>query len=441
MSRRQGAGGAVEWPRVPLRRVLREAGSGTWGAEPNSSHPTYPVLRSTNIHDGKLVLANPAIRSVTERTARKYELQQGDILVTTSSGSQQLLGKNAFVDNLQGTYLFSNFTWRLRADPAIVVPKFLFYYLNSAPARADLDRIQSTTSGLRNLNTTLYMAQTVPLPPLSEQRRIVEILDQADRLRRLRAEADAKADRILPALFVKMFGDPLSLVKDPRAKPLSAFRVDLQNGFACGKKDVEDGLPHLRMNNIADSGELDLTLLRKVPRDFDTERYRLRPGDVLFMSTNSDDKVGKACVFDLDPSRAYSFSNHLIRLRIEEPDLTPAYLATFLHSLWRARYFPGVAKRWVNQSTVSREALGQMPVVPFPKHLQSVFGAAYDNYRSGKARRAAARDALERIFQTLLRVAFSGELTESWRQGHMKEVLQETEEQAKALARAAEAAP
>jgi len=50
----------------------------------------------------------------------------------------------------------------------------------------------------------------IPLPPLYEQRRIVEILDQSDALRKKRAEADAKAARILPALFYKMFGDPLA---------------------------------------------------------------------------------------------------------------------------------------------------------------------------------------------------------------------------------------
>ena len=48
----------------------------------------------------------------------------------------------------------------------------------------------------------------IPFPSLSEQRRIVKVLDQADRLRRLRVEAGAKANRILPALFIKMFGDP-----------------------------------------------------------------------------------------------------------------------------------------------------------------------------------------------------------------------------------------
>jgi type I restriction enzyme S subunit len=424
------------WPKVPLRAVLALSGSGTWGQEPDGSEDVYPVLRSTNIQDSRLTFNDFALRKVPEAIAEKYALRSGDILVTTSSGSSQLLGKNAIVDSLPTRWrrcLFSNFTWRLRPHSSLVHPKFLYFYLNSATARVELQRIQSTTSGLRNLNTTLYLDQPVPFVPLSEQRRIVEILDEADRLRRLRAEADAKAGRILPALFIKMFGDPLSLAKDPRAKPLSSFQVDLQNGFACGEKDVEDGLPHLRMNNIADSGELDLTLLRRVPRDFDTERYRLRLGDVLFMSTNSEDKVGKACVFDLDASEAYSFSNHLIRIRIEDPDLAPSYLATLFHSLWRVRYFCGVAKRWVNQSTVSKEALGRVPIVAFPKGLQSVFSVAYERYRSLKAQRAAARDALERMFETLLRLAFSAELTASWREAHMKELLQEMEQQAKVL--------
>ena len=40
----------------------------------------------------------------------------------------------------------------------------------------------------------------VPLPPLSEQVRIVELLEHMDALRRERSEADAKARRILPAI-------------------------------------------------------------------------------------------------------------------------------------------------------------------------------------------------------------------------------------------------
>ena len=41
----------------------------------------------------------------------------------------------------------------------------------------------------------------IPLPPLSEQRRIVEILQEAEEIRRLRAEAEAKTAELIPAIF------------------------------------------------------------------------------------------------------------------------------------------------------------------------------------------------------------------------------------------------
>ena len=50
----------------------------------------------------------------------------------------------------------------------------------------------------------------IPLPPLSEQRRIASILDQADELRQKRQQAIEKLDQILQATFIDMFGDPVS---------------------------------------------------------------------------------------------------------------------------------------------------------------------------------------------------------------------------------------
>ena len=75
----------------------------------------------------------------------------------------------------------------------------------------------------------------IPLPAPSEQRRIVEILDQADRLRSLRAEADAKANSILPALFIQMFGDP---VRNPMKWPEKTHLFQASRSFrrrACSR--------------------------------------------------------------------------------------------------------------------------------------------------------------------------------------------------------------
>ena len=50
----------------------------------------------------------------------------------------------------------------------------------------------------------------IPLPPLSEQRRIAAILDKADAIRKKRREAIALADEFLRSAFLEMFGDPVT---------------------------------------------------------------------------------------------------------------------------------------------------------------------------------------------------------------------------------------
>jgi len=60
----------------------------------------------------------------------------------------------------------------------------------------------------------------IPLPPLAEQHRIVDILDRAASIQRLRTEADAKLRELIPALFVDMFGDP---VTNPKGWPVTKF--------------------------------------------------------------------------------------------------------------------------------------------------------------------------------------------------------------------------
>ncbi|MDE0853159.1 MAG: restriction endonuclease subunit S [Nevskia sp.] len=60
----------------------------------------------------------------------------------------------------------------------------------------------------------------VPLPPLPEQRRIAAILDKADALRAKRREAIGKLDQLLQAVFLDMFGDP---VTNPKGWPTRSF--------------------------------------------------------------------------------------------------------------------------------------------------------------------------------------------------------------------------
>src|SRR4030042_1113974 len=150
----------TKWLTVQLRNIV-EASSGIWGEPPLNNGTDTPVLRSTNIHAGRLVLDEIAERSLPHHLIERYRLQDGDIIVTSSSGSSHLIGKCAifYQPTDEPPYLFSNFTQRLRPNHHVVSPRYLYYYLLSPRAKAELNRIHTTTSGLRNLNIPLYLQQ------------------------------------------------------------------------------------------------------------------------------------------------------------------------------------------------------------------------------------------------------------------------------------------
>ena len=94
---------------------------------------------------------------------------------------------------------FTNFT----PNPG-VEPKYLAYALRHF--RTQITALAGSTT-FKEVSRGVIRKFQIPLPPPSEQQRIVEILDQADVLQRKCTETDKKAQRILPALFSEMFGN------------------------------------------------------------------------------------------------------------------------------------------------------------------------------------------------------------------------------------------
>jgi type I restriction enzyme, S subunit len=82
---------------------------------------------------------------------------------------------------------------------------------------------RSTVADFLNLRVPML------IPPIAEQQRIVKLLDEADELRKLRAEADGRTNQLIPALFYKMFGEELVNPKSWQLRPISEI-ADVQGG-------------------------------------------------------------------------------------------------------------------------------------------------------------------------------------------------------------------
>jgi type I restriction enzyme S subunit len=119
--------------------------------------------------------------------------------------------------------------------PDILDLRYLFYALK----RANLANKTITTS-IPGLNRDDFYETKIPLPQLAEQKRIAAILDKADSLRRKNQRAIQLADQFLRAVFLDMFGDP---VTNPKGWEIKQWQevLSIVNGKNQKKVEVEKG--------------------------------------------------------------------------------------------------------------------------------------------------------------------------------------------------------
>jgi type I restriction enzyme S subunit len=320
----------------------------------------------------------------------------------------------------------------LRPNPTVVNVRYLFYWTLTQ------DFVGYLTARMQGANypavtDEVVRKATIPLPPLSEQRRIVEILDQADALRKKHAEAEAKAERVLHAFFIKIFGDPVTNPKGWPKDQLGTVIVDTQYGTSARANTNGEGVAVLRMNNIDSLGRLDLSELKyMVLNAQEAEKYKLEPGDLLFNRTNSKELVGKTGLwrgaFEAVPA------SYLIRFRVDHKRVLPEYIWAYMNTPFMKQVLFEKARRAIGMANINAQELRALPVVIPDLETQCTFAKLLADINCLEEFLSKAKVKLNQLFQILLRRAFAGQLTGTWREGQMNELLAEMKEQAKYLA-------
>jgi len=94
------------------------------------------------------------------------------------------------------------------------------------------------------------LALSLPLPSLEEQKRIAEILDRAEELRPKRREAIAELDSLTQAIFLEMFGDPVTNPQGWEVRQFSSQIKSVRYGTGSPPAYVDEGIPFIRATNI-----------------------------------------------------------------------------------------------------------------------------------------------------------------------------------------------
>jgi type I restriction enzyme S subunit len=288
---------------------------------------------------------------------------------------------------------------------------FLYYLLR----HLDLSRLRTAT-GVPGLTREDAYREQISFPPMSEQRRIVDLLSRAEGIVRLRREAHAKAQAIIPALFIDIFGDPSTNPKGWMESPLRALVEEFRYGTS--NKSGESGLPALRIPNVV-GDRLNPAEIKLVEvSEAEAARLRLLAGDLLFVRTNGNpDYVGRSAVFEPEVMAAAGFdgtdcvyASYLIRARLRTGSINPVFLQSFLSSHEGRKRLREQARTSAGQYNINTEGLGSIRVPTPMLDVQTSFEVLCRSSLGIVALQAAALSKAEATFQVLLTRAFSRDL-------------------------------
>ncbi len=295
-----------------------------------------------------------------------------------------------------------------------------------------LRRCRKSGTTVASIETKELMAQELPVPPLDQQRRIVEVLE--DHLSRLDATgrglatAAHRLDQMrvsgLMAAFqvgehggvrrVMPFGaSQLAVPEGWEHSTVGAMSevVEYGSGAKAEPESAPGRVPVLRMGNVK-GGALVWDSLKYLPESHpDVARLRLLPGDLLFNSTNSAEHVGKSAVFQGE--RDATFASYLIRVRFGSA-VNPMWASRVINSPLGRQFVSSVVSQQVGQANVNGSKLRAFPLPVPPRAEQDAIVAGLTELDDAAGRLkaqleiAGARSGALR--RSLLGAAFSGRL-------------------------------
>lgn len=216
-----------------------------------------------------------------------------------------------------------------------------------------------------------------------------------------RYAGEKRMRKFIPALFVKMFGDPVHNPMGWEVESLGKLAVQTQYGTSKKANDRIEGFPVLRMGNVTYDGCLDCADLKYVMLPgIESAKYALKTGDILFNRTNSKEFVGKTGVWD--GRFAAVAVSYFIRVRLDETRVCPIYVWAFMNSNAMKRSLFSLERGAIGQANINAPELHSLtlPIPPLAHHHR--FAELVETTRSTVTMSGVATDTAAALSKTLM---------------------------------------
>lgn len=361
---------SAAWQTVELRDLIIRKFTGpspTCEERPIASEEEWGILKTTAITwDGWNERAHK-VPPPQYWGRSSIEVNVGDVLIT-KAGPRHRVGVPVYVHSTSPRLMVSGKMIGLRPDTRRVNARFLASMLATRQVQ---DYLDSRTTGMAesqtNFSDEALLAARIPLPPLSEQRRIAEILDSLD-------DQIRSTEQVRSKLQLQKAG----VLNDLTADKGDTVRLgDLAERVTSGSRGwaqyyADDGPLFIRIGNLTRSHinlRLDSLVHVSAPAGTEGSRTVLRPGDVL-VSITAD--LGIIGVVPSGMGEAY-INQHIALVRADQAKSNPRWIGHYLASPRGQGQFRRLndqgAKAGLNLPTVSSL---QVAVPPASEQVRAV---------------------------------------------------------------------
>ena len=265
------------------------------GNTPPKNNPKFyggvlPLVKPPELRDARFEFADDGLSEAGAEVSRTIPAKS---VLVSCIGNLGKIGLNTV------PVAFNQQINAILPDENKAIPEFIFYQALSSGFKDQLERLASGTT-VPIVNKSKFNSIKIVLPPLPEQKQIVELLDEVDALRKLRAEADRRTAALIPALFHEMFGVPFSNSVTYQVKKLGELirAGDKMNyGVVQPGDEVSDGIPIVRAGDF-NGTSIDKEHLKRISPEIEKKysRSRLRGDEILISCVGS---IGCVALADL----------------------------------------------------------------------------------------------------------------------------------------------
>ncbi|WP_325949820.1 restriction endonuclease subunit S [Pseudomonas putida] len=395
----------MSWPLVAIKEVAKVVtGKTPSTVDDQNFGGDIPFVTPAEL--GLETYVTSAPRTLSAKGASTIKLVPKNAVMVCCIGS---LGKMAIAGTPVATNQQIN---SVIFDENRVDAKYGFYALQLLKPKMEA-MAPSTTVAIVNKGN--FEAMQIPLPPLPEQKRIAAILDKADAIRRKRQQAIQLADGFLRAVFLDMFGDPVTNPKGWDVKPLSAGIRSISSGWSASgeNRPCSDGEKGVLKISAVTSGVFKPEENKTVPLDQIPEGKKLlfpKRGDLLFSRANTRELVAASCIVMTNVEDVF-LPDKLWLVETDQKKLLPEFLN---YLLWQPRF----KERLTSQATGTSGSMLNISKSKFEEtdaffpnmELQEKFKRIYWALQETLDASASSREAGDSLFESLSQKAFSGQL-------------------------------